>query len=148
MLHSAGLNRTYLNTVEHISIQNKKIVLSNLFSWHDLSLYRPLFCLFISSLDFFIWESIFVLLIVFPSSLWTLTVFSLKIKSLPRNTAFMVRIHNLYIISQLSLFIFNMILFLLLYHDEPDFGDPEKKALIILALPVPFLVTKHLAGEV
>lgn len=46
--------------------------------------------------------------------------------------AFMVRIYNLDIISQLFLFIFNMMLFLLLDGDEPDLGDPEKKALILL----------------
>lgn len=54
----------------------------------------------------------------------------------------MVRIHNLDIISQLFLFIFHMILFLLLDSDEPDLGDPEKKALIILGPSCSFVSYK------
>jgi len=67
------------------------------------------------------------------------------------NMAFTMRIHNLYIISQLSLFIFNMILLLLLYCDGSDCGDPEKKVLIVLGPSCPFISNKtrqHLAGEV
>lgn len=62
----------------------------------------------------------------------TVTASSLKIRALQMNTAFTVRIQNLYRISQLSPFVFNMILFPLLCCDGPDFGDPEKKALIVV----------------
>lgn len=67
------------------------------------------------------------------------------------NTAFTVRINNLDIISQLSLFILNRILFFLLYYDGSDSGDSEKQALVVLGLSCPFVSNKtrqHLAGDV
>lgn len=67
------------------------------------------------------------------------------------NTAFTARINDLYITSQLSLFVLNMILFLLLYCDGSDSGDPENQALIVLGLSCPFVSNKtwqYLAGEV